>query len=98
MLIISIYRPPNANAILFIDKFSELQSIISGNGYYEIILCGYFNLDILNYDNNENTFNLLNSPLSQSPIPIITKPFRITDQTTTLIDNISMTQPNGWGQ
>ena len=52
LLIISIYRPPNANAILFIDKLSELISIISGNGYAEIILCGYFNLDILNYDNN----------------------------------------------
>ena len=44
MLIISIYRPPNANAILFIDKLSELLSIISGNGYDEIILCGDFNL------------------------------------------------------
>ena len=52
LLIISIYRPPNANAILFIDKFSELMSIISGNGYDEIILCGDLNLDILNYDNN----------------------------------------------
>ena len=60
LLIISIYRPPNANAILFIDKLSELMSIISGNGYDEIILCGDFNLDILNYDNNENTLNLLN--------------------------------------
>ena len=61
LLIISIYRPPNANAILFIDKLSELQSIISGNGYAEIILCGDFNLDILNYDNNENTLDPLNS-------------------------------------
>ena len=32
LLIILIYRPPNANAILFIDKLSELMSIISGNG------------------------------------------------------------------
>ena len=34
--------------MLFIDKLSELMSIISGNGYDEIILCGDFNLDILN--------------------------------------------------
>ena len=32
LLIISIYRPPNANAILFIDKLSKLLSLISGNG------------------------------------------------------------------
>ena len=88
LLIISIYRSPNANAIPFIDKLSELISIISGNGYDEIILCGDINLDILNYDNNENTLNLLNSLTSQSLIPIITKPSRITNQTATLIDNI----------
>ena len=49
---IIIYRPTGANAILFIDKLSEPLSIISGNRYDEIILCGEFNLDILNYDNN----------------------------------------------
>ena len=32
LLIVSIYRPPSANAILFIDNLSELLSIISGNG------------------------------------------------------------------
>ena len=63
--IISIYRPPSANALLLIDKLSEQLSIISGNGYDEIILCGDFNLDILDYDNNENTLNLLNSLTSQ---------------------------------
>ena len=50
LLIISIYRPPNANAILCIDKLSELMSIISGNCHDEIILCEDFNLDILNCD------------------------------------------------
>ena len=43
------------------NKLSELLSIIFGNGLDKIILCGDFNLDILNYDNNENTLNLLNS-------------------------------------
>ena len=96
LLIISIYRPPSANSILFIDKLSELMSIISGNGYDEIILCEDFNLDILNCDNNENTLNLLNSLTSQSLIPIITKPSRITNQTASLIDNIFINQPKGF--
>ena len=96
MTIVLIYWPPSANAILFIDKSRELLSIISGNGNDEIILCVDFNLDILNYDNNENTLNLLNSLMSQSLIPTITKPSQITDQTTTLIDNIFMTKPNGF--
>ena len=58
--------------MLYIDKLSELLSIISGNGFEEITLCGEFNFDILNYDNNENTLNFLNSVMSQSLIPIIT--------------------------
>ena len=65
LLITSIYRPPSVHVILFIDKFSELLSIISGNGYDEIIMCGDFNLDILNYDNNVNASNLLNSLTSE---------------------------------
>ena len=96
MLIISIYGPPSDNAILFIDKLSELLSIISGNSYDEIIRCGDINLDIFNCDNNENTLNLLNSLMSGSLIPIITKQSRITDQTATLIDNIFTNQPNGF--
>ena len=96
LLIISIYRPPSANDILFIDKLSELLCMISGNGYDEIILCGDVNLDILNYDNNGNKLNLLNSLTSQSLIPIITKPSRITNKTATLIDIIFINQPTGF--
>ena len=55
-----------------------------------------FHLGIFNYDNNGNTLNLLNSLTSQSLIPIITKPSRITNQTATLIDNILINQPNGF--
>ena len=56
-------------------------------------LCGDFNHDILLYDNKENTLNLLNSHRSQSLIPTITKPSRITDETATLTDNIFTAQP-----
>ena len=39
---------------------------------------------------------LINSLTSQSLIPIITKPSRITNQTATLIDNIFINHPNGF--
>ena len=48
----------------------------------------------MNYDNNENTLNLLNSLTSQSLIQIISKTSRITNHTATLIDNIFKNQPN----
>ena len=60
----------------------------------KLFLCGDFNLDLLNYDNNENISNLLNTLMSQSLIPIITKPYEISDQTATLIENIFINQPN----
>ena len=44
-MILSNYRLPIANALLFLEIFSELLSIISVNGHGEIILCGYFNLN-----------------------------------------------------
>ena len=54
LLIVSIYIPLSTNSIYFIDKLSELLSIMSGNGYDKLILCGDFDLDILNYHNKEN--------------------------------------------
>ena len=53
---ISIYRPPSANAKLFVYKLSELLNIIFRNGNDKFILCVDFNLD-----NNGNTMNFLNS-------------------------------------
>ena len=68
--------------------------VISGNGYDKIIRYGDSDIYILNYNNDENTLNLLNSLTSQSLIPIITKPSRITNQTATLIDNIFINLSN----
>ena len=55
------YTNLRVNDIIFMDKLSEQLSIISGNRNDEIILCGDFNFDIFNYDNNENTLNLNNN-------------------------------------
>ena len=78
--------------MLFLDKLSELMSIISGNCYDEIIICEISIYIFLNYDNNGNALNLLYSLTSQSLIPIITKQSRITNQTATMIENIFINQ------
>ena len=39
--VVSIYRLPTTNSILFINKLAELISIISGNGYDEIVQCAW---------------------------------------------------------
>ena len=73
------------NAKFFINKLSELLSLVPRNRYVKNIMCGHVNLDMLNYENIENPLNLFNSLVSQSLIPVITKPSRITDETATLI-------------
>ena len=62
-----------------VDKSSEVPSLVHRNGCEEI---RDFNLDMLD-DDNENALHLLNAPMSQSLIPIITKQLQITDKTAT---------------
>ena len=81
-----IYRPPNSN----LTEFVELLDGILLNQYFRNKTCflmGDSNLNLLNYDNH-NCQEFLNQMLSKSFIPLIRKPTRITDISSTLIDNI----------
>ena len=49
---------------------------------------GDFNLDLLKYDSHFNTDNFLNIMLSNHFQPHIVQPTRITDHSSTLIDNV----------
>ena len=49
---------------------------------------GDFNINLLNYDNDTNVANFLDSLTSTSLLPYITQPTRITPKSKTLIDNI----------
>ena len=93
ILIASIYKPNRSNDNLFIEKLSHLLSINSNNNYHEIIVTGDFNFDLLKYQENNITLNFINSLNSQSFIPVISKPTRVTDTTATLIDNIFISNP-----
>ena len=81
------YRPPGHNVDLFTCKLSEILSGIRLTKYRRIIMCGDFNINLLN-TNEASTDYFLNQMNSHSLVPLITKPTRITDETATLIDNI----------
>ena len=49
---------------------------------------GDFNINLLNYDHHMETHDYVDTMFSNSLIPQITKPTRITPTTATLIDNI----------
>ena len=53
-----------------------------------IFLLGDFSVNLLNYNDHNQTNEFLNSLASNSFIPVILQPTRITSHSNTLIDNI----------
>ena len=82
-----IYRIPNTNEIISINRFENiLQSLQTSNK--DIIIATDQNFDYLKIHEHKNTSDLLNAFLNGNMLPTITKPTRITHNTATLIDNI----------
>ena len=84
----AVYRHPGQTKIIeFIDEFTNSLSDLSQNKKVYYIL-GDFNIN-LNRDNRTNSANLyINSILSHGAIPLITKPTRISNNSSTIIDHI----------
>ena len=53
-----------------------------------IFLLGDFNINLLNYNEHNQTKEFLDSPASNSFIPLILQPIRMNSHSNTLIDNI----------
>ena len=49
---------------------------------------GDFNIDLLKFQTNDKTNDLINCMITTGFLPVITKPSRITDHSATLIDHI----------
>ena len=55
---------------------------------YNIFVMGDFNIDPLQYESHNNTNEFLNTIISHSFLPYILQPTRVTDHSSTVIDNI----------
>ena len=88
-----VYRPPNSDCKIFNEKLDEIISSLNHSNYKDCIICGDFNLNMLNYIECNNTVKFMNIMNSASLIPVISKPSRITENSATLIDNIFTNQP-----
>ena len=80
------YRSPSPDNIYFQEVFQKLVGDISKNN--NSIITGDFNYNLFNLQHHHDTENYYNNLISSSFRPIITKPTRITDQSSTLIDQI----------
>ena len=82
-----IYRPPDTDVTVFNDYLNSLMSKIKPEKKLLYIMAD-FNINLLNADSHSATQDFLNIMYSNSVMPTITKPTRVTRHSATLIDNI----------
>ena len=82
-----VYRPPNTDVDEFSDHMSNIVSILKTERK-ACYLLGDFNLKLLNADTHSPTQECIDLMYSDSLLPTITKPTRVTSHSETLIDNI----------
>ena len=82
-----IYRPPDTDIKEFNKLISEVLSCLHTERKL-VYLIGDFNINLLNADKHADTQDFADLMFSQSLIPHITKPTRVTSRSATLIDNI----------
>ena len=82
-----VYKHPNMDVSDFNSLINQLLDKISKE-QKQIFLLGDFNINLLNYHEHQPTNEFLDSLASNSIIPYILQPTRITSHSKTLIDNI----------
>ena len=86
IIIGEIYRTPGSNANTSVEHFETILNRLKNEKH--VIIGTDQNFDLLKIDNHAQTSELFNNFVSNSFIPAITKPTRITSTSATLIDNI----------
>ena len=80
-----VYRPPRAALSVFNERMAQLLGKLGGvNGY----IMGDFNADLIKTGTNGPTAEFLGTFTSGGYYPLVSLPTRLTDETSTLIDNI----------
>ena len=82
-----VYRPPNQNTAMFIEKFKNILSLISKDNKHRYMMED-FNLSLLQYNYHVPTQEFIDSLFSHAFLPLISNPTRLTSYYVTLIDNI----------
>ena len=82
-----VYRSPNQNLSLSLDKFNEILSTISKNNKHCYIM-GDYNIDMYCLNAHSTTNEFVENLFSHMYLPLISMPTRITAHSATLIDNI----------
>ena len=82
-----IYRHPNTDVTNLMQYLEATFSLIDKKKY-NIFLMGDFNIDLLQYESHSSTNDFLNTMISNSFLPYILQPTRVTDHSSKVVDNI----------
>jgi len=88
ILIGCVYRPPGSDVNMFNTDFLLLLNVIDRENSKIILIAGDYNLDLLKYETQTPIGDFLNNMMSQNFFPTIKHPTRITETSSTLLDNI----------
>ena len=86
-IISCVYRKSGSNINKFNNHFNEFITNVKCTKK-PVYICGDFNIDLLKSEKNVGTKNFIELLYSNSFLPLINLPSRITKDTTTMIDNI----------
>ena len=88
IFLVSGYRPPNTNSKEFLREYKTLLNALKKHKHHDLVIGMDHNFDLLKSASNTTTNQFLNLNIDTDLVPCITKPTRVTTKTTTLIDNI----------
>ena len=83
-----IYRHPSMDLVDFNCNYLNKLLENTSKGQKSILLLGHFNVNLLNYNEHNETNEFLDFLAPNSIIPLILQPNRITSHSNTLIDKI----------
>lgn len=93
ILIISIYRSPDGDFNLFLERFDDLLVMLSRDMKIELYICADFNINLFNAT-DVKTKKFLNLLTCYNLITTIKDATRVTNVSETLIDNIVVREAN----
>ena len=91
-IVSSMYRAPNTTVSAFQCFYNSLLYAMRKTNPYAIIVGLDHNLDFLKADKHAGTKDFIHNSLDMGMVPTITKPTQITKSSTTLIDNIIVSE------
>ena len=85
----NVYRSPSKkNPTAFIEIYENVLGKLHRHNNKLITISGDFNIDLIKYNSDGNTQNLIDIASNHGFIQVISRPTRVTDHSATLIDHV----------